>query len=71
MRHNIGDSILLLFTRKTFDLPQELIVPLDLINHLAVDIFDVEVFTGYDESSDATSVVIQSVVVAVDVLIGV
>ena len=40
-----------------------------LVNHLAVDIFDVEILTGYDESSDATSIVIQSVIVAMHVLV--
>ena len=56
--NNISYGILLLFTGKSFDLSQQLIVPLNLVNHLAVDVFNVEILTGHDESSDATSVVI-------------
>ena len=69
MGDNIRYAILLLFTGKSFDFSQELIVPLHLVNHLAVDIFDVEILTGYDESADATSIVIQSMIVAMHVLV--
>ena len=56
--HDISYGVLLLFTGKPFDLSQQLIVPLNLVNHLAVDVFNVEILTGHDESSDATSIVI-------------
>jgi hypothetical protein len=58
MCHNISYGILLLFTGKPFNLSQELIVPLNLINHLTMNVFNVEILTSHDESADATRVVI-------------
>lgn len=71
MCHDVTDGILFLLVGKSFNLSQELIVPLHLINHLAMDIFNVEIFASYDESSNTSSVIIQGVIVAMRVLIGV
>lgn len=49
--HNHGVVIV----RATLDLLQKLVVPLYFVNHLAVNILDVEVFTGHQQGTSSHS----------------